>query len=92
MENGLAKGLDLPDDVPRFIVGDALHDVFQKPLQNDICRMKVLDKLIYGQFLYLIVVEADSQVCRQIQFTCEITEYPLEEGVDGFNTEVIVIV
>ena len=32
-ENGLAKGFYLTNDIPRFIVGDILHDVFQQPLQ-----------------------------------------------------------
>ena len=35
-EDGLAKLFDLPDDVPRSVVADVLHDVLEYPLQHDV--------------------------------------------------------
>ena len=91
-EDGLAKLLDLSDNVPRTVVGDVLHDVFENPLQHDVGRLQVVQHLVDGHFLYLRVVQPDAQVCREVQFVSKIAEHALEEGVDGHHPEVVVVV
>ena len=91
MEDCLAEGLDLSDHIPRLIVGDVLHNVFQQPLEDDICRMEVFNQFVNGEFLYLGVIESDAKISGEVQFSCKIAEHPLEKGVDGLHAEIIVV-
>ena len=91
-ENGLAKGLDLPDNIPRFIIRDIIHDIFQQPLEYDIRSVEVFYQLVDGQLLHLCVIEPDAQIRSEVQFSCQVAQHALEEGVDGLYMEVVVVV
>ena len=54
--------------------------------------MKVLNQLINSEFFYLGVVESNTQVRCQVQFSCKISKHALEEGVNGLHTEIIIVV
>ena len=87
-----AELFDLSDDVPRFVVGDVLHDVSQDPLEHGIGGAEVSDELVDSEFLHLIVVEANAQVGGEVELTGHVPHDTLEEGVDGLHTEVVVVI
>ena len=91
-EDVAPEGLDLRDDVPRLIVLNVLHDVFQNPLEDEVGGGEVADELIDGEFLHLVVVESDAEVGGEVELARHVAEHTLEEGVDGFHPEVVVVV
>ena len=91
-ENGLTKALYLANDVPGAVVADILHDILQQPFQHNVSGLQVFYQLLDGQFFNLIVVKPDAQVGCQVKLTGEITQYALEECVDGLDAEVIIVV
>ena len=91
-EDGFAKVLDLTDDIPRLIVRDIFHDVFQQPLQDYVCGMKVFNQMVDGEFFYLSVIEFDAQVGGQIEFSCQVTKHRLKKSIDGLHAEIIIVV
>ena len=84
--------LDLSDDIPRLVVGDIVHDVLQDPLKHGIGGAEVGDELIDSEFLHLIVVQSDAQVGGEVEFAGHVPENTLEEGIDGLDAEVVVVV
>ena len=48
--------------------------------------------MVDGQFLHLIVVESDAQVGGEVEFARHVPHDTLEECVDGFHAEVVVVV
>ena len=81
----------LSDDIPRTVVVDVFHDVTQQPLQHYVSMLQRVDELVDGLFLHLYVVQTDTQICCQVQFPSQITQYALKEGVDGLYSEIIVV-
>ena len=92
LEDGTPKAFDLGDHVPRLLVRDALHDIFEDPLQQHVSSAQVGYQLIYRQLFHLLVVEAYLQICRQVELPCHVPQHTLEEGVDGLHAEVVVVV
>ena len=71
-KDGLAKLLHLSDDVPRVVVADGFHDVVEQPLQHVVGMCQRVYETVYGQFFHLIVIQADAQIGRQVEFACQV--------------------
>ena len=91
-EDGLTEFLDRSDDVPRAVVTDGVHDVFQEPLQQQVGGLQTLNKLVYSLFLHLHVVQTHAQVGRQVQLASQVAQHALEERVNRLHTEITVVV
>ena len=92
LEDGLAKALDAAHHVPRAIVVNLLHDIAQNPLQHQVSSLQVLYDFIYRLGFHLLIVQLHPQAGSQFQFTGQVTQHTLEEGVNGGNAEVAVVV
>ena len=55
-KDGTSEQFNLTYNVPRLVVADILHDVFQNPLQHHVGMCKVVNQAVYGLFFYLYVV------------------------------------
>ena len=51
-----------------------------------------VDEPLDGLLFHLYIVQTDAQVCCQVQFAGQIAQHTLEERVDGFYAEVVVVV
>ena len=91
-EDGVSEVLDLRDDVPGLVLGDVLHDVLEDPLEHDVSGAEVGDELVDGKFLHLGVVESDAEVGGEVELAGHIAQHTLEEGVDGLDAEIVVVV
>ena len=90
-ENGASELLDLPDDVPRLVVADVLHDIFQNPLQHDVGVGQIVYQTVNGLFLNLYIVQTDSQIGCEVELASQIAQHALEEGVNSLYAEIVVV-
>ena len=90
-EDVLSEVLELSYDVPSEVVVDASVDVGAYPCEDFLSGFETVDEFVDGVTLGLSVVEVDVEVGRQVQFVGEVTEYLLEEGVDGQYAELAVL-
>ena len=91
-EDGASKDFDLPDDIPRAVVVDVVHDVLQQPLQHLVGGRERVDELVDGQLLHLHIVQPYAQVGREVQLASQVAHHALEERVDGLHAEMAVVV
>ena len=92
LEDVFSELLYLSDYIPVLFIVDVFFDVIHYPVQKFIVHAQFLNHFIYGILFYLDVVQFHSEVCRKVEFACQIAQYALKEGVYGFNTEVAVII
>ena len=90
-ENGASELLDLPDDVPRLVVADVLHDVLQNPLQHDVGVGQIVYQTVNGLFLNLYIVQTDSQIGSEVKLASQVAQHALEEGVNSLYAEIVVV-
>ena len=88
----LAKRLDLADYIPALVVCDVFLDVFHNPEEQLVSVFQTLDEFIHSLLLHLIVVESDAEVGGQVQFSSQVSQYTLEEGIDGLHMKIVVVV
>lgn len=94
-ENSLAEVFYLTDETglllvvvaPALLITEAVHDIMEQPLQDDIRVLEVVYQLVDSQFLHLVTTESHPQVCRQVQFAGKVPEHTLEERVYRLHTE-----
>ena len=51
-----------------------------------------VDEEVDGLLFHLVVIQSNAQIGCQVQLAGQIAKYALEEGVDGLDAEVAVVV
>ena len=72
LEDVLAELLYLGYYIPRFIVGNVLHNVLQNPLKHNVGGGEVFNQLVYRQLLNLIVIQSDTEVCGEVELASHV--------------------
>ena len=79
LEDVFSELLYLSDYIPVLFIVDVFFDVIHYPVQKFIVHAQLLNHFIYGILLYLDVVQFHSEVCRKVEFACQIAQYALKE-------------
>ena len=86
------KSFYLRNHIPVFVICNIFLNIIHNPKEKLVCHLKFFDQFIYSLFFYLDIIKTNSQISGQIKFTCQITEYTLEECINRFDAEIIIIV
>ena len=87
----LTKGLDLADHIPALVVCDVFLDVIHNPEKQFVGAFQTFYQFIHSLLFHLIIVQSDTQVGCEVEFSCQISQDTLKEGVDGFYSEIVVV-
>ena len=66
--------------------------IVEYPLHEVVVHFQRRDEFIHRQVFHLIVVELNLEVGGEVEFSGEVAQHALEEGVDGLHAEVAVVV
>ena len=72
LEDVLAELLYLGYNIPRFVVGNVLHNVLQNPLKHNVGGGEVFNQLVYRQLLNLIVIQSDTEVGCEVELASHV--------------------
>ena len=91
-EDILTKLFDVSDNIPRTVVLDIVGDILTNPFEHLRVLVEVVDEFIHRHLFYLLIIQVDAQVRREIQLSGQISHHALKEGINRLNTEIVVIV
>ena len=88
----LTKGLDLADYIPALVVCDVFLDVIHDPEKQFVGAFQTFYQFIHSLLFHLIIVQSDAQVGGEVEFSGQVSQDALKEGIDGFYSEIVVVV
>ena len=91
LEESTSELFYLTYHIPAPVVGDIVQDITHYPFQDDVVSSEVVYHLIHSHLFYLYIVKTNAQSGGKIQFASQVTEYTLEECVDGHNPELVIV-
>ena len=91
-EDVFTERLDLSDHIPALVVCDVFLDVIHDPEKQFVGAFQTFYQFIHSLLFHLIIVQPDTQVGCEVEFSCQISQDTLKEGVDGFYSEIVVVV
>jgi len=91
-ENPCGEAFHLTGDVPPLVVRDAVVHIFQNPVQDGGSKVKAFHDVVYSRMEHFLVVEVHFEIGREAQFVCQVFQDRLEERVDGFHPETVIVV
>ena len=92
VEDGPPEVFDTTGNVPPLVILDLVAHEAQQPVENDGFVLQTIHDTIHGFREDFRVVQLDLQIGRQPQLVRQATEHRLEEGIDGLDAEVAVVV
>ena len=90
-EDVLTERLDLTDHVPALVVCDVFLDVIHDPEEQFVCAFQTFYQFIHRLLFHLIIVQSDAQVGCEVEFSGQISQDTLKEGINGFYSEIVVV-
>ena len=91
-EDIVSEFLYLSNDIPALVVVYVGIDVLANPFQLLTFGIEALYHLVDGLLLHVLVVEAHAETVGEVELMGEVPEHALEEGVDGLDVEVMIVV
>ena len=83
--------LDLSDHIPALVVCDVFLDVIHDPEEQLVGAFQTFYQFIHSLLFHLVIVQSDAQVGCEVEFSSQVSQYTLKEGIDGFYSEIVVV-
>ena len=87
----LTERLDLSDHIPALVVCDVFLDVIHNPEEQFVGAFQTFYQFIHSLLFHLIIVQSDAQIGCEVEFSGQIPQDTLKEGIDGFYSEIVVV-
>ena len=83
--------LDLAHHIPALVVCDVFLDVIHNPEKQFVGAFQTFYQFIHSLLFHLIIVQSDAQVGCEVEFSSQVSQDALKEGIDGFYSEIVVV-